>query len=132
MGAIDAADFNSCYGRFACDPLDKVLYNAICWSHTKPMILRAISPIRTCYEIIWFYGDLFPWPSELLIRRAKQMVFEQGWATPALQEDEEEDELPTAGLDITSEIGSDFELLPETEVRYTYQDLALTTEQLHQ
>ena len=130
--AIDAADFNSCYGRFACDPLDKALYNAICWSHTKPMILRAIAPIRTCYEIFWFYGDSFPWPSELLIRRAKQMVLEQGWATTALQEDEEANELPTAALDITSEIGSDFELLPDTEVRYTYQDQALSTDQLHQ
>ena len=111
----------------------KALYNAICWSHTKPMILRAIAPIRTCYEIFWFYGDSFPWPSDLLlIRRAKQMVLEQGWATPTLQEDEKEDELPTATLDITSEIGSDFELLPEAEVRYTYQDLAFSTEQLHQ
>ena len=96
------------------------------------MILRAIAPIRACYEIFWFYGDSFPWPSELLILRAKQMVLEQGWATPALQEDEEEDELPTATLDITSENGSDFELLPEAEVRYTYQDLALSTEQLYQ
>jgi len=69
--AIDAADFNSCYGRFACDPLDKALYNAICWSHTIPMVLRAIAPIRTCYEIFWFYGDSFPWPSELLILRAR-------------------------------------------------------------
>ena len=60
------------------------------------------------------------------------MVLEQGWATPTLQEDEEENELPTATLDITSEIGSDIEPLPEAEVRYTYQDLALSTEQLHQ
>ena len=60
------------------------------------------------------------------------MVLEQGWATPALQEEEEEDELLTAPLDITNEIGSDFELLPEAEVRYTYQDLTLSTEQLHQ
>ena len=72
--AVDAADFNSCYGRFACDPLDKALYNAICWSHTVPMILRAIAPILFDYEIFWFYGDTFPWPSELLRLRAKQMV----------------------------------------------------------
>ena len=96
------------------------------------MILRAIAPIRTCYEIFWFYGDSFPWPSELLILRPKQMVLEQGWASPALQTDEDEDEVPTAPLDITCEIESDFVLLPEAEVRYTYQDLALSTEQLHQ
>ena len=60
------------------------------------------------------------------------MVLEQEWATPALQEEEEEDELLTTPLDITNEIGSDFELLPEAEVRYTYQDLTLSTEQLHQ
>ena len=65
------------------------------------MVLRAIAPIRTCYEIFWFYGDSFPRPSELLILRAKQMVLEQGWATPALQEDADEDEVPTAPLDIT-------------------------------
>ena len=60
------------------------------------------------------------------------MVLEQGWATPALQEGEEEDELLTALLDITNEIGSDFVPLPEAEVHYTYHDLALSTEQLHQ
>ena len=76
--AVDAADFNSCYGRFACDPLDKALYNAICWSHTIPMVLRAIAPILSGYEIFWFYGDTFPWPSELLRLRAKQMVYNKG------------------------------------------------------
>ena len=96
------------------------------------MVLRAIAPIRTCYEIFWFYGDSFPWPSELLILRAKQMVLEQGWATPAQQKDTMEEEVPTAPLDISNEIGSDFALLPAAEVRYTYQDPALSTEQLHQ
>jgi hypothetical protein len=57
--AVDAADFNACYGRFACDPLDKVLYSAICWSHTTPMILRAMAAIVPCYEVFWFYGDSF-------------------------------------------------------------------------
>ena len=76
--AVDAADFNSCYGRFACDPLDKALYNAICWSHTVPMVLRAIVPILSGYERFWFYGDTFPWPSELLRLRAKQMVYNKG------------------------------------------------------
>ena len=42
------------------------------------------------------------------------------------------DEITAAPLDTSSEIGSDFILLPEAEVRYTYQDLALSTEQLHQ
>jgi hypothetical protein len=28
--ATNPADFNACYDRLACDPLDKVLYNAIC------------------------------------------------------------------------------------------------------
>jgi hypothetical protein len=132
MRAIDAADFNSCYGRFSCDPLDKALYNAICWFHTIPMVLRAIAPIRTCYELFWFYGDSFPWLSELLILRAKQMVLGKGWATPAQQEDANKGEVPTAPLDISNEIGSDFVILPEAEVGYTYQDLALNTEQLHQ
>jgi hypothetical protein len=76
--AVDAADFNSCYGRFACDPLDKALYNAICWSHTVPMILRAIASILSGYDIFWFYGDTFPWLSELLRLRAKQMVYNKG------------------------------------------------------
>jgi hypothetical protein len=48
---VDAADFNACYGRLACDPLDKALYNAICWSHTTPMILRAIAVIDPCQEV---------------------------------------------------------------------------------
>jgi hypothetical protein len=96
------------------------------------MVLRAIAPIRTCYEIFWFYGDSFPWPSELLILRAKQMVLEQGWATSDQQEDTKEEEVPTAPLDITHEMGSDFVLLPAAEVRYTYQESALSTEQLHQ
>ena len=56
--AIDAADFNSCYGRFACDPLDKALYNAICWSHTKPMILEveALCIIHYTIARIWYPG----------------------------------------------------------------------------
>jgi hypothetical protein len=129
--AVDAADFYSCYGRFACYPLDKALYNAICWSHTIPMDLRAIAPICSCYEIFWFYVDSFPLSSELLRLRVKQMVLEQGWATPAQQEDANGEEEITAPLDISSEIGSDFVLLPEA-VRYTYQGLALSKEQLHQ
>jgi hypothetical protein len=60
------------------------------------------------------------------------MVLEQGWATPAQQEDANEEEVLTAPLDISSEMGSDFVILPAAEVRYTYQDLALSTEQLHQ
>jgi len=96
------------------------------------MVLRAIAPIRTCYEIFWFYGDSFPWPSELLILRAKQMVLEQGWATSAQQEDTKETEVTTAPLDISHEMGNDFVLLPVAEVRYTYQDSAMSTEQLHQ
>jgi len=96
------------------------------------MVLRAIASIRTCYEIFWFYGDSFPWPSELLILRAKQMVLEQGWATSAQQEDTKEEEVTTAPLDISHEMGNDFVLLPVAEVRYTYQDSAMSTEQLHQ
>jgi hypothetical protein len=53
--AVDAADFNACHGRYACDPLDKALYNAICRSHTTPIILQAIAVIDSCYEIFWFY-----------------------------------------------------------------------------
>ena len=59
------------------------------------------------------------------------MVLEQGWATSAQQEDTKEEEVPTAPLDISHEMGSDFLLLPAAEVRYTYQDSALSTEQLH-
>ena len=59
-------------------------------------------------------------------------VLEQGCVTPARQEDANEEEVTTAPLDISSEIESDFVLLPEAEVRYTYQDLALSTEQVHQ
>jgi hypothetical protein len=99
--AIDAADFNSCYGRLACDPVDKALYNAICWSHTIPMVLRAITPINPCYEIFWFYGDTFPWPSELLQLRARQLVLDQGWAVQVAQEEEEEEQTIAAPTDIT-------------------------------
>ena len=59
-------------------------------------------------------------------------VLEQGCVTSARQKDVNEEEVTTAPLDISSEIGSDFVLLPEAEVRYTYQDLALSTEQVHQ
>jgi hypothetical protein len=128
--AIDAADFNSCYGRFACDPLDKALYNAICWSHTTPMIIRAIAVIDSCYEIFWFYGDSFPWPSELLQHRARQMVIEQNWVIQAQMEDE--DTTAAIPLVISGTLGSDFVLPPQAETRYTYQDPALSTEQLHE
>ena len=43
-----------------------------------------------------------------------------------------EEEVPTAPLDISNEIGSDFVLLPAAEVRNIFQDPALSTEQLHQ
>ena len=56
--------------------------------------LRPFSPA----DIFWFYGDTFPWPSELLRLRAKQMVLEQGWATTAQQKDDNEDEVTTAPL----------------------------------
>ena len=60
------------------------------------------------------------------------MVLEQGWATSAQQEDTKEEEVTTAPLDISHEMGNDFVLLPVAEVRYTYQDSAMSTEQLHQ
>jgi hypothetical protein len=60
------------------------------------------------------------------------MVLKQGWSTTAQQEDTNEEEVLTAPLDISSEMGSDIVLLPVAEVRYIYQDLALSTEQLHQ
>ena len=129
--AIDAADFNSCYGRFACDPLDKALYNAICWSHTTPMILRAIAVIDTCYEVFWFYGDSFPWPSELLQLRARQMVIEQGWTIHDSVADEDEEIEVVNPLDISGQLGTDFVLLPMTEMRHTYQDPDMSTDQLH-
>jgi hypothetical protein len=129
--AVDAADFNACYGRFACDPLDKALYNAICWSHTTPMILRAIAAIDTCYEVFWFYGDSFPWPSELLQLRARQMVIEQGWTIQETVEDEDEESKVAIPLDISGLLGTDFALLPMTEMRHTYQDPALSIDQLH-
>ena len=59
-------------------------------------------------------------------------VLEQGCVTSARQKDVNEEEVTTAPLDISSEIESDFVLLPEAEVRYTYQDLALSTEQVLQ
>jgi hypothetical protein len=129
--AIDAADFNSCYGRLACDPVDKALYNAICWSHTIPMVLRAITPINPCYEIFWFYGDTFPWPSELLQLRARQLVLDQGWAVQVAQEEEEEEQTIAAPTDITESLGNDFVLLPVSEIRYTYQNPSMSIEQLH-
>ena len=48
------------------------------------------------------------------------------------QKDDNEDEVTTAPLDISRDIGGDFVLLPEAEVRHTFQDPALNTEQLHQ
>ena len=129
--AVDAADFNACYGRFACDPLDKALYNALCWSHTTPMILRAIAVIDSCYEVFCFYGDSFPWPSELLQLRARQMVIEQGWAIQEPEEDEDEEMKVATPLDISGSFGNDFVLLPTTEMRHTYQNIAVGTDQLH-
>ena len=128
--AVDAADFNACYGRFACDPLDKALYNAICWSHTTPMILRAIAVIDSCYEVFCFYGDSFPWPSELLQLRARQMVIDHSWVIQDPVEDEDEEMTAATPLDISGSLGTDFELLPTAEMRHTYQHPVLSTDQV--
>ena len=117
--AVDAADFNACYGKFARDPIDKALYNVICWSHTTPMILRAIAVIDSCYEIFEFYGDSFPWPLELLQLRARQIVIEHIWAIQEPLEDEDEDTMASTPLDISDTLISDFVLLPHAETRYT-------------
>ena len=95
------------------------------------MILRAIAAIDSCYEVFSFYGDSFPWPSELLQLRARQMVIEQGWTIQETVEDEVEESKVVTPLDISGLLGTDFVLLPKTEMRHTYQDPALSTDQLH-
>jgi hypothetical protein len=60
--AVDAADFNSSYGRFACDPLDNALYNAIYWSHT---LLWCYEQLRPFAHAMKYFGSMetrFPCP----------------------------------------------------------------------
>jgi hypothetical protein len=68
------------------------------------MILKAIAAINPCYEVFWFYGDSFPWPSELLQLRARQMVTEQGWTIQDTDEEYEEYKVATP-LDISGLLG---------------------------
>ena len=79
----------------------------------------------------WFYGDSFPWPSKLLQLRARQMVIEQGWTIHVSVADEDEEIEVANPLDISGQLGTDFVLLPTTEMRHTYKDPAMSTDQLH-
>jgi hypothetical protein len=58
------------------------------------------------------------------------MVTEQGWTIQDTDEEYEEYKVATP-LDISGLLGNDFVLLPTTEMRRTYQDPALSTDQLH-
>ena len=59
------------------------------------------------------------------------MVIEQGWTIQETVEDEVEESKVVTPLDISGLLGIDFVFLPKTEMRHTYQDPALSTDQLH-
>jgi hypothetical protein len=59
------------------------------------------------------------------------MVTEQGWTIQDTDEEEYEEYKIATPLDISGLLGNDFVLLPTTEMRRTYQDPALSTDQLH-
>jgi hypothetical protein len=59
------------------------------------------------------------------------MVIEQGWAIQEPLQDKDEEMTEATPLDISGTLGTDFVLLPTAEMRYTYQDPALSTDQLH-
>jgi hypothetical protein len=59
------------------------------------------------------------------------MVIEQGWTIQEIVEDENEECKVATPLDISGLLGTDFVLQPTTEMRHTYQDPALSTDQLH-
>ena len=59
------------------------------------------------------------------------MVIEQGWTIQESVEDEDEKIEVVTPLDISGQLGTDFVLLPMTEMRHTYQDPAMSTVQLH-
>ena len=59
------------------------------------------------------------------------MVIEQGWTIQEIVEDEDEESKVATPLDISGLLGTNFILLPMTEMRHTYQAPALSTDQLH-
>jgi hypothetical protein len=59
------------------------------------------------------------------------MVMEQGWTIQETVEDEDEESKVAIPLDISGLLGTDFALLPMTEMRHTYQDPTLSIDQLH-
>ena len=59
------------------------------------------------------------------------MVIEQGWTIQNAAEDEDEETELANPLDISGQLGTDFVLLPITEMRHTYKDPDVSTEQRH-
>jgi hypothetical protein len=71
----DAADFNSCMGRFINDSHDNTLYNVETECTNNHLMIKANESVRKGFEMFMPYGSQYEWHNNALQRRADLVLY---------------------------------------------------------